>query len=230
MAPRRPTGSPVRATVVGSCVCLLALTASLAAAQSGFPSQCTAICLAASSAGGCDPKTIKTRLQASTTTSSQNALYNTFLCCSSACTVDQCSQFSDASSCLAVKGCAPVPEQGGLVACIAQSKLCQLTPDNQCAGYRFCSNSSGSCAFDVSSSAPSTDDGPSVADSCPAMHPMVVAMLVLMFLTFVGAVVLVAFVVVRNQRQADEDEKRAETAAAVEAEAERSRRQRHMTA
>lgn len=60
-------------------------------------------------------------------------------------------------------------------------------------------------------------------EKCPALHPLVLAMLILMFVTFAGAVGVVAFVVWKNQRAADEEEARQETEFFANAEKARSR-------
>jgi len=142
------------------------------------------------------------------------------------CCVDNCA-VQDSSSCISA-GCALIPGRGTASLCIGRNKLCGLLTGAQCTYYSFCNRTSPTspCRFQ-GPKAINVAPGPSVADSCPALHPLVVAMLALMFITFVGAVVIVGIVVWRNQKKADEEEARREAAEAAAAEAKRQRQSRN---
>jgi hypothetical protein len=145
------------------------------------------------------------------------------------CCVDEC-HVRKPSSCTTSHGtnaCMFVQGSGTQLMCMVRDKVCALlTNATQCNMYSFCKFESGNCNF-AEPTIPQGAAGDSVADKCPALHPVVIAMLALMFITFVGAVVLVAVVVYRNQKKFDDDEERRAQIEAATAEAKRSRNNRN---
>jgi hypothetical protein len=131
------------------------------------------------------------------------------------------------TSCMSSSICTLVPGRSTALNCVSKDKLCSAFSGSNaslCQSMPMCGfdSSSKACYFAPPSN-PTTPPGESVAEKCPALHPIVIAMLVLMFLTFIAGVVIVAVVVIRNQKKADEEEQRKEQAAAAAAEAKRAR-------
>lgn len=124
-----------------------------------------------------------------------------------------------------VTRCAALPSTSlGSVLCVNKEKLCMLLNENQCqARGSYCSWANGACKFQVSQFGGATA-GPakSAEDECPAMHPLVIAMLVLMFISLVVAVVVVAVTVIQRQKEADLEEQQEEARAAAQAGRERN--------
>jgi len=149
------------------------------------------------------------------------------------CCVDQCRRYASPSRCASDNNCVnlPGPQGGTASTCVNKNKLCMLFGSQGCGSkYWFCSNVTGSgssvpCHY-VNPTPAQAAEGQSVNDVCPAMHPVVIAMLALMFITFVAAVITVAVVVQRRQKAADEEEERRMQAEAAAAEAKRQRMQR----
>jgi hypothetical protein len=144
-----------------------------------------------------------------------------------ACCVDECRVHKLKDSCVKSGQCAVLPGNGRTNQCVNKNKLCGLLTPEQAKPYIFCKQDVTPGMYDVPAEfiAAALDES-AVTDKCPAMHPMVIAMLVLMFITLVAGVVVVAVVVIRNQKKADEEEARAEVAAAAAAEAKRARSRR----
>jgi hypothetical protein len=145
----------------------------------------------------------------------------------SQCCVDDCyARLSPA--CLNNPMCMLIPGAGQTIECIRQSKVCAVLSLNatQCSRYSFCEMQGSTCVF-KKMQAGEAPPGVSVADACPAMHPVVIAMLALMFATLLGAIGVVGFVVWRNQRKADEEDERRAQIEAAAAEAKRARATRN---
>uniref|UniRef100_A0A7S1MJR5 Uncharacterized protein n=1 Tax=Neobodo designis TaxID=312471 RepID=A0A7S1MJR5_NEODS len=147
------------------------------------------------------------------------------------CCVDECA-VRKLSSCTTAHGSTPntcmfVQGQGNTKMCMVRDKVCRMiTNSTQCDIYSFCKFENSQCIF-ATPTIPQGAAGDSVKDKCPALHPVVIAMLALMFVTFVGAVVLVAVVVYRNQKKFDEEEERRAQIEAATAEAKRARKNRN---
>jgi hypothetical protein len=161
--------------------------------------------------------TIYTQFQACTATGASDSAGNR--CCE-----DPCKAYSGTSTCTDNRNCAALPfhSNGGSEAeavCVRREKLCSLlsvgsgvgdAKNNQCGLYSFCFNRGGVCDYvnptSGAAAAATLAPGEDVGSKCGALHPMVVAMLALMFVTLVGGIILVGVVVVLNQRKADAED------------------------
>lgn len=144
------------------------------------------------------------------------------------CCHDPCMEMDEAEECSTLGDeCLPLPSSYFKAAvCVNRNKLCALYDEGTCRNYNFCTWVGGMCQYKVPTSGSGEITGApggTVADQCDAMHPLVLAMLILMFLSLAGAVGFVAYVVQKRQKQADEEEARAE-AQEVAAAARRERR------
>jgi hypothetical protein len=138
---------------------------------------------------------------------------NTQSCC-----VDPCTKQSSMTACVTYTGveggCLWAP---GLLTlapgymCITAEKLCYLIPADQCALAGMCELASDNVTCTTKENY-SPDDQPaariSVADQCSGLPGLVVAMLVLMFLSLLGGIILVGVIVVTRKKAADEAEAR----------------------
>ena len=141
------------------------------------------------------------------------------------CCTDICTLQASASACRGLvdpatgaPNCIYMPASDSSYTCVAKKKLCLLNSPSDCAKLPLCemNNVTGTCLVRLTYSVAEIA-GASI-NACPALHGIVIAMLVLMFLSLVTAVVIVAVVVVYKQRKADEEEKKAqEEAEAAEA-------------
>ena len=142
------------------------------------------------------------------------------------CCADPCGNMPTAERCLSLPEsanspsplCIFMPYSETEYHCISKYKLCALNSFATCQKLPLCefSNTSNTCGLKLQYSAAEQQDF-SLAQ-CPALHGAVVAFLVLMFISLVGAIIFVIIVVIVKQRKADEEEKKAaEEAAAAEA-------------
>jgi hypothetical protein len=137
------------------------------------------------------------------------------------CCTDPCTLQLDVQGCLGLMlpdgsstRCSYMPYSGSRYNCVSKWKLC----------LRF-SNSVAECQRNVmcemnnASTPPTcivkprfqTEQAAATAtlDECPALHGVVIAFLVLMFISLVGAIVFVIVVVIYKQKKADEEERKA---------------------
>jgi hypothetical protein len=108
--------------------------------------------------------------------------------------------------------------------CISSQLLCWSLNATQCATRRYCSwvtaasFANSYCNYTTPLIAPATALAQEMASTCPALHPVVLAILVVMFITLLGAIAVVVVVVVMNkkkQEDLDREDEEAEAAAAV---------------
>jgi hypothetical protein len=160
-----------------------------------------------------------------------NNMGNIYLGClddGKTCCNDPCTVFFTASTCLSLTEsvgssspmCIFMPDTKTSYQCISKVKMCAINPvaDGSCDRVPLCQadNVTGNCQLKVTYTAAQVQDY-SLA-TCPALAGVVVAFLVLMFISLIGAIIFVVIVVVVKQRRADEEEKKAaEEAAAAEA-------------
>lgn len=162
----------------------------------------------------------------------QNAIYMQYTTCSTfgatsttQCCVDPCNAWVSTDACSRDRRCIALPQSSSGSAdnpcvCVLREKLCNLLPMNGgCSNpnYGFCGMSNGQCTYidpaGASASTATLPPGGDVLSKCDSLHPMVIAMLALMFITLVGAIIIVGVIVVINQRKADREEAEREAAA-----------------
>jgi hypothetical protein len=178
----------------------------------------------------CDFAWLKTQLA-----TRQQQVYTTYLQCrdnGDTCCNDPCINFQSSGDCLKptesadtaaplcvfMAGTVDQASAIGRFQCLSKVKLCALSGNATCSVTPLCEwdASNNQCNLKLSYS-PQEQAAGSISN-CPALHPAVVAFLVLMFISLVGAIIFVVVVVIVKQRKADEEEKKAaEEAAAAEA-------------
>lgn len=147
------------------------------------------------------------------------ALDKRFLECeayANTCCGDPCRLYTDLASCASDPTCVPLPGISATTfTCVQQNKMCALFDQWTCTNiYRFCKWTGGDCVYQqpitAAGAAGTLAPDQTVDAKCPAMNPLVMVMLILMFVTFAAAVGVVAYVVWRNQKLSDEEERKAE--------------------
>jgi hypothetical protein len=134
------------------------------------------------------------------------------------CAEDGCSSQKSGATCVAVSQCSPVPLAA--FRCASSQLLCWSYNETQCAQRRYCSWTTTAipyCNYTVPLIAPAVAHAAELNDSCPAIHPVVLAILIIMFVTLLIAVGIVLVVVVLNKKKQDELEREEEEAEAEEA-------------
>ena len=145
-----------------------------------------------------------------------------------ACCADPCTFKSTVDTCLAVKEqtgsttpfCVYMPVGTNKYACIAKYKLCLLNKLEDCTKAPLCeiNNATNPHTCDVKARYTVAEISAATLEKCPALHGVVIAFLILMFLSLVGAIIFVIVVVIVKQAKADEEDKKlAEAQAAAEA-------------
>lgn len=132
----------------------------------------------------------------------------------SGCATDVCFSHATGSSCVDGDQCSPVPT--GDFKCMSSQLLCWSLNETQCASRKYCAwvPVSGYCNYTVPTVAPATARALELQDDCPAIHPVVLAILIIMFVTLLIAVAIVVVVVVLNKKKQDELEREDEEAEA----------------
>jgi hypothetical protein len=145
----------------------------------------------------------------------RNALLTAFRNCNPGngtdCCSDPCAKHTRPSDCFAEPGCYPLSTAQDVVTCLTRSKLCSLATEGAwCNSMDYCTWSSANslCTWQLpvgKTPAPASPLAPdeNVDEKCPGLHPLVIAMLALMFISFVAGVAVVVVVVRRKQMQAD---------------------------
>jgi hypothetical protein len=137
------------------------------------------------------------------------------------CKTDPCSQYITGTSCVDGDQCSAVLV--GQFQCSSSQLLCWSLNQTQCALRSYCKWVTGStsatsyCNYTVPDVAPATARAAELTNNCPAIHPVVLAIIV-MFVTLLIAVGIVLFVVLLNKKKQEElerEEEEAEAEAAI---------------
>ena len=129
------------------------------------------------------------------------------------CVCDPCSSHPESNSCSADPACFWGPRYG---TCVSLGKMCVRFTSNatECNNYKMCKHDGAICAFSTPAAPVAT------LTDCPPMHPFAVAMIILIFLTFVGMVIIISvMIVLRNRARAEEErnEEERDAEAAIQA-------------
>lgn len=144
----------------------------------------------------------------------------------SSCTTDTCLSYTTVQQCVMDTTCASVPVDS-ISICLSKKLLCWSLKAANCASSArpYCQWVNGST--DASSYCNYIDPKKSATamaaaltdNNCPAIHPAVLAILIIMFITLLAAIIVVAVVVCFNKKKQEELDKEEE-----EIEAERAQR------
>lgn len=172
--------------------------------------------------GTCTPQYFLGEVNAADIPSALAQQYEYFMTCTSQgatgadkCCPDPCGKHTGTDACAADYRCAalpvsssPTPYAAATSKCVLKGKLCHLLSvanPNDCELYSFCFNDNGLCNYQNATAPGGAAALEDLDAKCGGLHPMVTAMLVLMFLTFVGGIAIVVITVIKKKKEADED-------------------------